>query len=745
MSQAEIKILGIRHHGAGSCLRMIKALESFQPDAICIELPLETESALAQLSETGNQCPLAFLLYEEAHPQNCFYLPFADFSPEYQAIKYGIQTNIKIFAMDMPAQYALIGSQFSQKDPKNLVADQKNIIRDPLGYLAKLQGYKDSEIWWTQYFEQWTDHSQLFEVIQQLMIELRSRSKDLDDEETLVREKFMRQRIKTCIQEGYQKIAVVCGAWHGPVLTPEYLHSKSAEKISNYRSVKTSCALIPWSYPRLLLNGHYTAGVKSPAWNDSLFNQPDAPLSHWLTRAAREFREYGYMIGTSDIIDAENLAYQLTYLRGLVHPGIQELEETLICIFGQGDPHRIQLLSEKIFVGDKIGKITVENHKLPFIQEFHKQLKQLNLNSYWGQENEKALQLDLRKPKHLEKSRFIHKTLLLQLKWAFQLNLDFSAKGNFHEHWKFEWNPELELRLIQLAILGNTFHEVILRILNELLLSKKTDLAMLGSVLEHALKAGMDEVFKDISILLHANCLEIEDVAELSRLIRPLVAGISYGNLHDYDIQHTQQLVQLILPRMVFNFGHQCQGIQDEKARQMCEVMLTIHSSFYHLKDETLKQEWKEQVNRFSIDPTVHPIVRGKGISLSMDEEWMSEKDLSDRLIIECGDQHSPMNTALWIEGFLLTASAFHLNKDEMIQTLNEWLVQLTEEHFKAVLPLLRRSFSQISYGELVRIKRSVRKKENTPEKISLVDWTLREDLLEMVRKKLNFYSSSPN
>lgn len=43
MKNQEIGIFGIRHHGAGSARRLIQALEEYKPDAICIELPAESE------------------------------------------------------------------------------------------------------------------------------------------------------------------------------------------------------------------------------------------------------------------------------------------------------------------------------------------------------------------------------------------------------------------------------------------------------------------------------------------------------------------------------------------------------------------------------------------------------------------------------------------------------------------------------------------------------------------------------
>lgn len=734
----EIRILGIRHHGSGSCLRMLRALEDFEPEVICVELPPETGFHLPELLEPSNSAPLAFLLYHAQKPEQCYYLPLADFSPEYQAVRFGLSRGIDVRAMDMPAAHMLLSHQFKGREAGVLDDDQIFMIRDPLGYLAKSQGYEDSEVWWTQYFEHWTDHAQLFDMILQLMAELRKLSKGSDDEETLIREKFMRECIRKCLKEGFQKIAVVCGAWHGPVLTLPYLKKTEKESIRALKSVPVSCTLIPWSYERLMLNRSYSAGILSPSWNESLYRMPEAPISHWMSQAARAFREYGYQAGTAEIIDAERMAYNLSLLRGMPAPGIEELRDALISTLGQGDAGRVNLLAGKIFTGSRIGKISLERTELPMVTAFKKQLKILNLLLYWEESNDQVLKLDLRKSNHLEKSRLIHQSRLLQLDWAVEMPLSISAQGTFHEHWKFNWSPELEVQLIRSATLGNQIEEVILRMISEKLDKRSEDIALLGELLEHALKAGMDQLFEDLAQKIRELCLEVEDTERLALLLRPLIAGLSYGNLHGYSTAHCQNLISLILPRLVYNFGPQCVNIQLERAQKMVQVFYLIHSYFFHFQDEDLRLGWRDQVLKFRADTATHPLLRGRASFVAIDEGWISHSELGLSLLQECDPVSGAQPAARWIEGFLIGANAFYLLRDELIEILDNWVVNLSEEDFKEVLPLLRRSFSQVSYSENLRIFGKIRKleaKENAP----VVSWVLREELAE---KALSHFQS---
>lgn len=734
----EIRILGIRHHGSGSCLRMLRALEDFQPDAICVELPPETAYQLQELVEPSNAAPLAFLLYHAQKPEQCYYLPLADFSPEYQAVRYGLSNGIEVRPMDMPAAHMLLGHQFKGREAGVLDEEQISMIRDPLGYLARSQGYEDSEMWWTRYFEHWTEHGALFEVILQLMTQLRKISKGSDDEETLIREQFMRKTLRKCLDDGHQKIAVVCGAWHGPVLTLPMLEKTKKESIRVLKTIPVSCTLIPWSYERLMLNRSYSAGILSPSWNESLYRMPQSPISHWMSQAARTFRDCGYQAGTAEIIDAERMAYNLSLLRGLPAPGIEELRDALISSLGQGDPIRVNLLAGKIFTGTRIGKISLDRTELPMVTAFKNQLRNLGLLPYWEEETDQVLKLDLRKSKHLEKSRFIHQSRLLQLEWADEVPLTISAQGNFHEHWRFRWSPELEVQLIRAATLGNQVEEVVLRVISDKLDRRTEDMSLLGELLEHALKAGMDQLFEDLAQKIRELCLEVEETERLALLLRPLISGLSYGNLHGFSTSHCQNLISLILPRLVYNFGGQCGGIQVEKAQKMVQVFALINSYFYHFQDEELKAGWKDQVLRFRTDPATHPILRGRASFVAIDEGCISEEELGNSLRLECDPAAGAIPAARWIEGFLIGSSAFYLIREELIRILDVWVADLGEEDFKEVLPLLRRSFSQVSYAENLRIFTKIRKLEEK-DHAPAIQWKLREELAE---KTIGHYRS---
>ena len=105
-----IHLFGIRHHGPGSARSVLSALTSLQPDIILLEGPVEAEAILPFAANPAMKPPVAVLVYgsvaEEAEPRAAFF-PFAEFSPEWQAIQFGLQRDLPVRFIDLPQAYNL--------------------------------------------------------------------------------------------------------------------------------------------------------------------------------------------------------------------------------------------------------------------------------------------------------------------------------------------------------------------------------------------------------------------------------------------------------------------------------------------------------------------------------------------------------------------------------------------------------------------------------------------------------------
>src|SRR5690242_3710270 len=101
-------LLGIRHHGPGSARSLVGALEALQPDIILLEGPPDAGDDLLRLAaDEQMKPPVALLIYVPDEPKRAVYFPFAEFSPEWQAIQYGLHHNIPVRFIDLPQAHWL--------------------------------------------------------------------------------------------------------------------------------------------------------------------------------------------------------------------------------------------------------------------------------------------------------------------------------------------------------------------------------------------------------------------------------------------------------------------------------------------------------------------------------------------------------------------------------------------------------------------------------------------------------------
>ena len=102
-----IHLLGIRHHGPGSCRNVLEYLQELKPDLILLEGPAEAETLLPCALSEQMEPPVALLAYQPDQPQNAVFYPFAEFSPEWQTICYAMRNEVPLRFFDLPLTHSM--------------------------------------------------------------------------------------------------------------------------------------------------------------------------------------------------------------------------------------------------------------------------------------------------------------------------------------------------------------------------------------------------------------------------------------------------------------------------------------------------------------------------------------------------------------------------------------------------------------------------------------------------------------
>ena len=193
----DLHVFGIRHHGPGSARSLRAALEDLQPDALLIEGPPDAVELLPLAAHAEMKPPVALLIYVPEEPRRAVYYPFALFSPEWQAIQYGLANNAAVRFMDLPQahQMALEDPQRRPDEAEAAAAGEQprmpDVRADPLGWLAEAAGYSDAERWWEHAVEERLDSTDLFAAVCEAITALRETAPPGRRAEPL-REAFMR-------------------------------------------------------------------------------------------------------------------------------------------------------------------------------------------------------------------------------------------------------------------------------------------------------------------------------------------------------------------------------------------------------------------------------------------------------------------------------------------------------------------------------------------------------------------------
>lgn len=716
-----LHIFGIRHHGVGSAKNLRKALHHLKPDCILIEVPQDAEGLIEYVVNPDLKPPVAMLIYNAKNIQQASYIPFTHFSPEWIAMQFGLQNDTPIRFMDLP-----MNLQFGISDDDELVKKLNNqsltpnqIVHDPLAHMSKLAGYADSERWWESIFEKQESEIKIFDDLLDMITALRTGINRMESAETLRREAFMRKMIRKTIREGFERIAVVCGAWHSPVLVnlKKYPIKNDNALLRGIKKVKTTATWIPWTYERISMQSGYGAGIVSPAWYELLFRYQHEVNTRWMVRAVRLMRQSDWEASAAHALEAVRLAETLATLRGLQLPGIEELKEALITIINGGDTTQLNQIERKLIIGDKVGKVPDIIPSVPLQKDFEQQVKSARLKKYlttsesvWlkATTNNPRGGIDLREENDRLKSQLLHRLNVLNIPWGAVQKAGKFDKGGFKEYWKLHWKPDYYIRIIEASVFGST---VEVAATQSLLKQAATaiNLEALTQLIEQALNANLSLAIQQLLPQLKETAALTKEVFQLMDALPATVRILRYGNVRQTDLSIFEELLANLIPRICLGLPRATVSINEEVAEEVLAKIRAVNQAIHDVQKEDYEQEWYKALHEIIQLSTVHPQTEGASIRLLFDRrQWLSEQ-VAQRMNFVFSPGNEAVASVQWLEGFLHGSGLLIIHHQALWQILDKWIDLLSRDEFTEVLPLLRRAFSNFSGAERKKMLQLVR------------------------------------
>ncbi|GAT65919.1 4-aminobutyrate aminotransferase [Planomonospora sphaerica] len=714
-----VHVLGVRHHGPGSARSLRAELERLKPDVVLIEGPPEADGLVDLARDPGLRPPVALLAHVPGEPSKAAFWPFAVFSPEWQAIRYATGADVPVRFCDLPAAHTLAvppDTPDTPDAPEGTGDEGERAVRiDPIGALARAAGYDDPERWWEDAVEHRGDTP--FQVIAEAMAAVREGH--VPDAHEARREAFMRRTVRGAVKDGFERIAVVCGAWHVPALTGTPgrawgagLPAAKADDalLRGLPKAKVETTWVPWTYGRLAAWSGYGAGVTSPGWYHHLFAAPDRPVERWLTEAAGVLRAEDLPVSSAHVIEAVRLARSLAVLRGRPLAGLAEVTEAARAVLCEGDDLPVELIGRRMVVGERLGHVPDATPMVPLQRHLRAEQRRLRLKP---EASERDLDLDLRKPLDLERSRLLHRLRLLGVGWG--RPRESTGKGTFRESWTLAWRPEFDIDLIEAGAWGTTVPAAAATRVRDLA-SAAASLADLTALVERCLLADLPEALPGVLDALSARAALDGDVTHLMAALPAMVRAQRYGDVRGTPAAGLSSIAEALLTRICVGLAAAAAGLDDDAARDLVGHVDAVHTAVGLLDpgetavEDGPKARWLGALRAVSRRSDLHGLIEGRLVRILLDAGDLDTDRAERRMSRAMSAGHPPARAAAWIEGFTSGGGLLLVHDARLLGLVDGWLSGLAPEAFVDVLPLLRRAFGAFaaperrSIGERVRV-----------------------------------------
>ena len=706
-----VRYFGIRHHGPGSARSLEAALEEWRPDAVLVEGPPEGDELLPLAASEAMQPPVALLVHVVDRPRRAFFWPFAAFSPEWRAIRHGLAAGVPVRFIDLPAAVWLgpvrrhpvpvaEGADADEEEP------ERPRHRDPLAQLAAAAGYGDVERWWEDLVEHRSTPA--FEAVAEAMGALREDEPPVTGREAQ-REAAMRQGVRAAVKEGFERVAVVCGAWHVPALAaladnPPPPVSADAITLKGLPRAKVAATWIPWTSGRLSLASGYGAGIASPGWYAHLFAAPDQVVARWFVKVARLLRDEDLPASPGALVDAVRLAEALATLRGRPLAGLDELNDATRAALSNGSDAPLALIAERLIVGRGLGRVPPETPMVPLAQDVAREQRRLRLRA---EAAPRQLDLDLRRANDLARSHLLHRLALIEVPWGEPVEVAGKA-GTFHEVWQIQWQPELAVALIEAGMWGTTVVDAAsARAASRT--EAATSLAAVTDLVERCLLADLPDAVAAAMAVLAARAALDTDVGHLMDALPALARSLRYGDVRRTDASSIAAVVDGLVVRICIGLPPAAASLDDEAASATVARVVAVHEALSLLRRVDLLQPWSATLRQLADRPALHGLLSGRCTRLLLDRGDLDAGEAARRMSAALSVGEDPGRAAAWVEGFLSGSALVLLHDRALLDVVDGWLDGVGDDAFPVVLPLLRRTFATFGPAERRQIGERVR------------------------------------
>jgi Family of unknown function (DUF5682) len=330
---------------------------------------------------------------------------------------------------------------------------------------------------------------------------------------------------------------------------------------------------------------------------------------------------------------------------------------------------------------------------VPLQRDLHDQQRSLRLRP---EAAPREVDLDLRKPNDLARSRLLHRLALLGVRWGMPQPGRTANLGTFRESWLLTWRPELDLALIEASMWGSTVAAAAAQRAGAL--AAEAAVEELTALAERCLLADLGDALAAALAAIRARAALDGDVTHLMAALPALARAARYGDVRGTDPGQLGDVAVELITRICAGLPAAVLSLDEDAARAMRDRIDTVHSATGLLADAGSRARWLDALAR--VAPAAPPLISGRLTRLLLDAGRLSAGDAAARMSRELSPAAAAAAAASWAEGFLAGSGLLLLHDDTLLSLADSWLAGLSADAFAAVLPALRRTFGEFAPPE---------------------------------------------
>ncbi len=698
-------LFGIRHLSPASAFHLRRALDRVNPQLVLVEGPSDLNDQMHWFCHPDTVFPAAILAYTSEPPVRTILYPFAEYSPEIQAIFWANAHKVPCRFMDLPSSVFLAMERTVPEDAE----DSPNTTEAVYRRLEELAG-EDHDAFWERRFEQLEDQFQ--DACRAFGRELRASVEDSprSTAENLVREAYMKREIQQAIDSGIppEKIFCVCGAFHVSGL--EENAPMTSGELASLPAVKASATLMPYSYYRLSSRSGYGAGNRAPAYFHLLWDAlngrgPQDTAYLYLTRLAAAHRKAGNLVSSAGVIEALRLAQTLAAMRGSRYPVLADLRDAAITTMGHGNFSELSVAAADTEIGKRTGFLPEGVSRTSVQEDFYRQLKNLRLEKFRTVELQR-LDLDLRERLNvksqeaalldLRRSFFLHQLRILDIHFA-RLLPSRQDGANWGEYWEVRWTPEVEIEVVESALLGDTIEGAAAFALKERA-EKSGSIREASEIFQDAFLCGMPAAAQHALAVLQGLSVDAAALTEVADTAQRLSLVVRYGDLRRFDAKPVVPLLGQLYLRACLTLEDACSC--DAKAAPAVTAAMDQLNALQLNHDFLDQDRWLELLERVSDRDDLNTRCSGFAMAALLERGAADENLLSREVSRRLSPGVPAELGAGWFEGLASKNRYALIARLSLWRSLDGYLGGLDDTDFRRALVFLRRAFADFSPAE---------------------------------------------